>query len=263
MTETIAFLLGGICTAAIGFWYYQKRIRQPLLEYKKLGELRSQFAANVSHELKTPLAAIRALSETLLEGALEDPAVNRKMLENIQSQTLGLSKMVDNILYLSRLESISGKPTREDISLRILMEEVTSEFLDTARGREVVIEIDDIPVGVQVLGKRDLLRAILRNLVDNAIKFNRPGGKVTLHAATTPLTTTIEVSDTGFGIPPELHHRIFERFFQVDTSHSGDEGGTGLGLAIVKHAAELLGGQITLESTPGVGSTFRVTFSRT
>ena len=223
----------------------------------RLENLRKEFVANVSHELRTPLTSIRGFAETLLSGALSDPKNNREFVETIYQQSDRLTRLVDDLLDLSAIESGRKKPQPSAVELEPLVREVAAELQPFARKRKVKL-ILEVPKGLKVMADRDQLRQVFINLVDNAVKFNRPEGTVTVSAEAAEGRAEIAVSDTGSGIPEADLPRIFERFYRVDKARSRELGGTGLGLSIVKHIVEAHGGSIRAESRPGEGSTFRI-----
>jgi two-component system phosphate regulon sensor histidine kinase PhoR len=231
-----------------------------ITDLERLERIRKDFVANVSHELRTPLAAIRGYAETLLEGALEDPANNRKFIEVIRAQAARLTSIASDLLVLSDLES--GRPEAheaENISVIGALESARLAVESEAglRGVELVNgRMDD----VYVLGHRIRLEQALVNLLDNAVKFNRARGSVRIDLARRDDEVRITIADTGIGIPFEDLSRIFERFYRVDKARSREVGGTGLGLSIVKHAVERMHGRITVESELGKGSVFIITF---
>ncbi len=225
-------------------------------DIERLERIRKDFVANVSHELRTPLAAVTGYAETLLEGALEDPENGRKFVAIILSKARQLNNIVTDLLVLSTLES--GKPPLpEPISLRESLESAMRTVEPAARTRGVRLvcgPIDDL----NVLGHELRLEQVFVNLLDNAIKFNRPDGEVHVEVARAAENTLVRVKDTGPGIPSRDLPRIFERFYRVDKARSRATGGTGLGLAIVKHAVEQMGGSVSVESRLGQGSVFTV-----
>jgi two-component system phosphate regulon sensor histidine kinase PhoR len=231
-------------------------------ELTRLADMRRDFVANVSHELKTPLAAIRGYAETLRDGALEEPPTARRFTDRILVQCRRLQALLDDLLTLSRLESVASQATeREPVDLKAILVRAAEVLSAPARERQVKIEVDaadDVP---PVPGDPDGLERLVLNLADNAVKYNRPDGcvKLTLFQSDgPPETAVLEVTDSGIGIPQDALARIFERFYRVDKGRSREEGGTGLGLAIVKHVAQAHGGQVEVESRIGRGSTFRV-----
>jgi two-component system, OmpR family, phosphate regulon sensor histidine kinase PhoR len=232
-------------------------ILHDITDLERLERVRKDFVANVSHELRTPLTAIRGYAETLLDGALEDQENNRKFVEIIKAHSIRLNNIASDLLTLSRLES--GKPVdKETIAIRNAVENVVRTVEAEARLRKVKVkcrEIEDLTLS----GDRGLLEQALLNLLDNAVKFNHPGGEVWIEAARSfDARILISVSDTGTGIPSGDLPRIFERFYRVDKARSREVGGTGLGLSIVKHIIERMGGTITVESELGKGSTFTI-----
>jgi two-component system phosphate regulon sensor histidine kinase PhoR len=222
-------------------------------------QLRKDFVADVSHELRTPLAAIRGYAETLLDGALEDEANNRKFVEVILSHAIRLNNIASDLLVLSELDS-DARPAApsEPVSVRDVVESVVKTIEATANARNVRFEhlaCDDC----FIQGHRYRLEQVLVNLVDNAVKFNRPGGEVRIQCTcTNDGYVRISVSDTGIGIPSEDLKRVFERFYRVDRARSRPAGGTGLGLPIVKEIVNRMGGSVTVESQLGRGSTFTI-----
>jgi two-component system phosphate regulon sensor histidine kinase PhoR len=231
-----------------------------ITDLERLERIRKDFVANVSHELRTPLAAIRGYAETLLEGALEDPANNRKFVEIIKAQAARLNNIASDLLVLSELES--GKPdTTEPEPLRV--RNVLDSALRTVESAARVggIRLDCTKVeDVCVVGSKIRLEQALVNLLDNAIKFNRPSGEVRIAAkGIAEGRVSITVADTGIGIASEDLSRIFERFYRVDKAHSRAVGGTGLGLSIVKHVVERMSGKITVSSELGKGTIFSLT----
>jgi len=218
---------------------------------------RRQFVSNVSHELRSPLASIKAMVETLESGALEEKQVATDFIHRIHIDIERMSRIVEDLLELSRLESGQVALELTPMDVRPLMEEVKHEFQLRAEAKEITLKLgspDSLPL---VMGERNKLHQVLANLLDNALKFTPENGAVTLYAI--PLINMIQiyVSDTGIGIAEEHHSHIFERFYRVDSSRQYR--GTGLGLAIAKHIAQAHGGEIAVESHEGEGSTFSFT----
>ncbi len=229
-----------------------------ITEIERLERIRKDFVANVSHELRTPLAAIRGYSETLLDGGLEDASINRKFLETINAHAIRLTNISADLLTLSELDSKNAAVATTSVSLKdsisLAMRTVESE----ARIRDVKLDCNDFE-DIEISGHKLRLEQALINLLDNAIKFNRPGGEARVEVSRSASgQAKIRIADTGVGIPAQDLHRIFERFYRVDKVRSRDVGGTGLGLAIAKHAIELMNGSIEVASAPGKGSTFTV-----
>jgi len=224
-----------------------------ITELERLERVRKDFVANVSHELRTPLAAIHGYAETLLAGALEDQANNRKFVEIILAQAARLTNIASDLLTLSQLES-SGAGT-QSVSLAAALESAlrTVESAASARGIRLTHEkLDDL----RVMGNELRLEQVFVNLLDNAVKFNRPGGEVRVETLLKDGRVCVTIADTGIGIPSEDLPRIFERFYRVDKARSREMGGTGLGLSIVKHAVEQMGGTVAVDSRLGEGSRF-------
>jgi two-component system phosphate regulon sensor histidine kinase PhoR len=226
-------------------------------ELTRVADMRRDFVANVSHELKTPLAAIRGYAETLRDGALDEPATARRFTERILNQCQRLQALLDDLLTLSRLEGVASSLELEAVDLHALVRRAVELLTDAAREKGVQIEIAESPLP-PLLGDAEGMERLVVNLLENAVKYNRPEGKVLLRLARSDGEAVLEVSDTGIGIPPESIPRIFERFYRVDKGRSREEGGTGLGLAIVKHVAQAHRGNVEVESRLGRGSTFRV-----
>ena len=228
---------------------------QDVTTHYRYDQLRKEFVANVSHELKSPLTAIRGLIETLLEGALEDPANNRRFVQLIEEDVARLARLIDDLLALSQIESQVGGLTLTRLQLKPLVESVVASLEASLRARRLTVTLE-VPAELMVQADPDRLRQILVNLLDNAVKYNTDGGRILVRAGHEAQRVTVTVSDTGIGIPPEHLPRIFERFYRVDQARSRELGGTGLGLAIVKHLVEAHGGSVSVESQPGSGSAF-------
>jgi two-component system phosphate regulon sensor histidine kinase PhoR len=220
-------------------------------------QARKDFVANVSHELRTPLAAIRGYAETLLDGALNDPSVNRKFVEVIQSHAIRLNNIAQDLLALSELDSRPGAEPSTAVPIRELMDSVVRTVEGAAKAREVTVSVLSCD-NVVAMGNRLRLEQIFLNLVDNAVKFNHRSGSVSIEWRSSADVVEIAVSDTGIGIPSDDLNRIFERFYRVDRARSREEGGTGLGLSIVKESLEKMGGSISVESQLGRGTRFFV-----
>ena len=233
-------------------------VAQDVTEIRRLERMRREFVANVSHELKTPLTAIKSLLETLLSGALEDPANNRRFVTLIDEDATRLGRLIDDLLELSQIESKAAALQLQPVALQPLFEDLGHHLRPQLEARRVRLELALPPNTPAVQADPARLRQIFLNLLDNAIKFNAPGGRVSVRAAADGTTMRIAVEDTGIGIPEADLPRIFERFYRVDKARSRELGGTGLGLAIVKHLAELHAGRVTVESRPGQGSILTV-----
>ena len=217
---------------------------------------RQEFTANVSHELKTPLQTIIGSAELMENGIVKEEDVPR-FIGHIRKEASRLVFLIDDIIRLSQLDEGAEMP-REDVSLKVLSEEVCETLADAAKLKDISLEVtgDD---GV-INGVRRLLYEVVYNLCDNAIKYNNPGGSVKVSIAQKHGEVLLSVQDTGIGIAPEHQDKVFERFYRVDKSHSKQSGGTGLGLSIVKHAVQYHHGKIAVESELNKGTTISVLF---
>jgi two-component system sensor histidine kinase SenX3 len=225
-------------------------------ELRRLEAVRRDFVANLSHELKTPLGALSLLAETL-EGE-DDPEVVARLTARMGAEARRFSRILDDLLDLSRIES-GGTGTLAPVALAAVVDEATEGFFETAEARGVELSVSSPGEDVWVLANRRDLVSAVANLVDNAIKYSEPGGPVQLCAGRAGDRAYITVRDKGIGIPKRDQERIFERFYRVDRARSRWTGGTGLGLAIVRHVAAYHGGDVSVESAEGEGSTFRLT----
>ena len=227
-------------------------------ELRQLEGVRRDFVANISHELKTPLAAIRGLVETLIDDDEMEPATHQRFIEKIHDQSMRLSSLVSDLLTLSRLESDQGGVQFESTDLREAVAESYRALVHAAESKkvEMAARVADGPVVIE--GDGEALRELVDNLLSNAIKFTPEGGRVNMRLGVEGPNAVLTVEDTGIGIAPEDQGRIFERFYRVDKARARQLGGTGLGLSIVKHVALAHGGNVSLKSAPGRGSTFRV-----
>lgn len=217
---------------------------------------RREFTANVSHELKTPLQGIIGSAE-LIENGMVRPDDLPRFVGYIHAEAARLVTLIDDIIRLSQLDEGDAMPT-EPVDLLAVSQEAAENLHDAAAARNVTVSVTGQPAVLP--GVRRLIYEIVYNLCDNAIKYNRDGGRVDVTVAADAGGSSITVADTGIGIAPEHQARVFERFYRVDKSHSKASGGTGLGLSIVKHAVQYHHGRIELESTPGTGTTIRVVF---
>jgi two-component system phosphate regulon sensor histidine kinase PhoR len=231
-------------------------ILHDITDLERLENVRKDFVANVSHEFRTPLAAISGYAETLLDGAIEDQQNNRRFLEIIRSNAIRLNSIAADLLTLSELQG--GSQNTEQVPVREAIDSALSTIAAEAASRSVTVEKGPID-NVQVLGSRYRLEQALVNLIANAVKFNRPSGKVRVETRRNGSSIGILVSDTGMGIPSSDLPRIFERFYRVDKARSRQVGGTGLGLSIVKHIVERMDGRVSASSQLGKGSVFTIT----
>ena len=219
---------------------------------------RREFTANVSHELKTPLQGIIGSAE-LIENGMVRPDDLPRFVGHIHAEAARLVTLIDDIIRLSQLDEGDAMPT-EPVDLLAVSQEAAENLHDAAAARDVTVSVTGQPSVIP--GVRRLLYEVVYNLCDNAIKYNRDGGRVDVTVAADAGGSSITVADTGIGIAPEHQSRVFERFYRVDKSHSKASGGTGLGLSIVKHAVQYHHGRIELESTPGTGTTIRAVFPK-
>jgi two-component system phosphate regulon sensor histidine kinase PhoR len=228
-------------------------------DMQRLENVRRDFVANVSHELKTPVASIKGFVETLLDGAADDPADNRRFLEIIARQADRLAAIIEDLLSLSRIEQAEGTGDlpRERVAIGSVLAAAIADCEPRAAERTIAFETD-CPTDLVAAVNPPLVEQALINLVDNAIKHSEPGRTIRLAAAAEDGDLLIRVRDEGCGIEPEHLPRLFERFYRVDQARSRQQGGTGLGLAIVKHIVQAHGGTVDVESTPGVGTTFTI-----
>ena len=224
-------------------------------EAKRLEAVRRDFVANASHELKTPAASIQAAGETIRSAARDDPSVIPRFAEQLEREAFRLSRIVSDLLDLSRLET--GDELDEEVPLEQVVKEERDRFEETARESGLTLSIDLGPVP-PVRGSARDLSLLVRNLVDNAIRYTKPGGRVDVTLSSEGTEVVLSVADTGVGIPTRELPRIFERFYRVDRARSRETGGTGLGLSIVKHVIENHGGTVNVTSELGRGTRFEV-----
>jgi two-component system sensor histidine kinase SenX3 len=228
-------------------------------EEHRVDAMRSDFIANVSHELKTPLAAMAVLAETLVD-QIGDPAAAGRMADRLVKEAHRLSKLIGDSLDLSEAEA-PDRP-RSPVALDTVIVDVIAELAPEATDQGVELQVEAFPPSAVVWGERRQLQSMLTNLIENAIKYSRPGTerrpRVSVSAKVTKKELVVSVDDEGIGIPEQHLARIFERFYRVDKGRSQESGGTGLGLSIARHVARNHGGDITVESQVGIGSTFRV-----
>ena len=235
----------------------QQKVDELKVEHYRQDTMRREFTANVSHELKTPLTSISGYAE-LIESGLVKPEDVPRFAGTIYREAQRLIVLVNDIIRLSRLEDKEVLQETEDIPLPDLCRETCSYLEEAAARRQVTLTVTGQPMTIH--GIRQIAEEILYNLCDNAIKYNRPGGTVTVTVFSREGRPAVEVRDTGIGIPEKEQSRVFERFYRVDKSHSKELGGTGLGLSIVKHGAAFLGARLELESEEQVGTAIRVLF---
>ena len=230
-----------------------------LTRLKQLENTRRDFVANVSHELRTPLSLIKGYVETLLLGGPHEPATVERFLRAVHKHTDRLAFLIEDLLTISHLESGALAMSLQPLPLRPLVDRVLEDLRGQQRSRKVTLE-NQVDAGAVVRGDADRLQQVLFNLVDNAIKYGRPDGRVEVGSRRVN-DAWIEawVRDNGPGIPPDALNRVYERFYRADKARSRDQGGTGLGLAIVKHIVQSHGGDVRTESELGQGTVFRFT----
>jgi len=233
-----------------------------ITEIKRLEKVRKDFIANVSHELKTPVATISGFAETVLDESGKNQENVIEFTQIIYDEAQRLSLLIYDLLELSKLESDENNLNMQTLDLSHLVGENVDRMVKVARLRKINIEYNQPPKSIELISDPDSINQILSNLLDNAIKYSMDEGQIEVKLEELSDQVKISVSDSGIGIPGKEIPRIFERFYRVDKARSRKTGGTGLGLAIVKHLVENLGGQITVESTLGQGSTFSFTIPK-
>ena len=245
---------------------FTHRISEENFEKEQREELRQQFSANVSHELKTPLTSISGFAEILKNGGT-DEQTTKDFANTIYEETQRMISLVNDIIKLSKLDEKSISQEKEEINLAELSKEVITPLLPVAEKKNVKIDLE-AENQVFINGVRSVIFEMIYNLVENAIKYNKNNGKVIVKISKTSenfssklkQTVVLSVSDTGIGIPKNEQERIFERFYRIDKSRSKESGGTGLGLSIVKHGAKYHNAKVALSSQEGKGSTFTLYF---
>ena len=237
----------------------QKQLQQQAGQLRQALELRREFTANVSHELKSPLHSISGYAELLKEGIVKQEDIPQ-FSERIYSEAQRMITLVEDIISLSHLDEGGEDFQRKTVDLYALTESVVQRLQPEARAAKINLSFKGC--GTELYGVPQLLGGIIFNLCDNAIKYNHENGDVRVEITDDKNHILLTVTDTGIGIPEEYQERIFERFYRVDKSHSKEVGGTGLGLSIVKHAARFHNAGIELSSTPGIGTTVTVRFPK-
>ncbi len=232
-----------------------------ITEIKQLEQMRKDFVANVSHELKTPITSIKGFTETLLDGALNDPHAAKMFLDIIWKESGRMETLVADLLDLSKIEQKGLSLNIKRISLNKLVKEVVVTLENRLEAKQLVLQVN-LPDGLFIQGDEYRLKQVFLNLITNAILYTPPGGRITIEGKDSEQLVHVTVSDTGIGIEKSELPRIFERFYRVDKARSRESGGTGLGLAIVKHIMEAHHGKIKAESKPNEGTSFTVSFQK-
>lgn len=221
---------------------------------QRMEAARRDFVANVSHELKTPVAAMGLLAEATVDAA-DDPVAVTRWASKLQAESVRLGALVNELIALSRLQGADALPDLAVVEVDAVVDETMARVATAAENAGITLTSDE-PSGLLVRGDRSLLVTAMTNLVDNAISYSAAGTQVSVTRSSRDDQVQISVTDRGVGIAPEYTERVFERFFRIDPARSRSTGGTGLGLAIVKHVAANHGGTATVWSRPGTGSTF-------
>ena len=229
-----------------------------LSELHRLDMVRREFVANASHELKTPITAIRGLVETLIDDSALSASTRERFLVKIKDQSMRLSSIVIDLLALSRLESKGSNKEAAFFDLRDVVQAMANFFAPLGEEKGIIVNVELNSLPIEITADENAIGQAVSNLLDNALKHTPKGGRITVRLSVQDGEAVVEIEDTGVGIEPQDQDRIFERFYRVDKARSRGLGGTGLGLAIVKHIAFVHNGRVAVESTPGAGSTFRV-----
>lgn len=231
-------------------------VMRDITAFREVERMKTEFVANVSHELKTPLTSIKGFVETLLDGALDDRNTRRHFLEIINDEADRLNRLINDLLSLSKIEAKYKEIVRTPLDLERMINSTVSILSPQAKEKNLTINVNIRQSLPTVDADEDMIGQVMINLIDNAVKYTPAGGQVNITAEKEANWVKVAVSDTGIGIPRESLPRLFERFYRVDKARSREMGGTGLGLAIVKHIMEVHGGKIEVDSEVGKGSTF-------
>ena len=230
-----------------------------LTELRQVETSRREFVSNVSHELRTPLSSIKAMAETLEDGGLNDPSINADFVQRIHIEADRMTTLVNDLLELTSLQSGQADMKAQQVDIASVIREEGSRYVQVAEGLGIEARVslpEDLP---KIVAQEDRMRQVVRNLLDNALKFTPENGRIDISASTNHDVVEVRVSDNGLGIPPESLPHIFERFYKVERSRRNE--GSGLGLAIVKNIVQAYGGEVSVESCEGEGSTFSFTLS--
>ena len=228
-------------------------------EVRRMESMRRDFVSGVSHELKTPLTVIQACTETLLDGAIDEPETAKRFLGQIEQQSERLLQLILGMLQLARVESGQQLLDDEPVDVFNIADDVVAEMRPVAEGKRIALDLAG-EKELFVLGDYQAIRTIVGNLVDNALKYTNEGGEVRVVLQTDTSGNSLCVTDTGVGISQTDQERVFERFYRVERDRNRERGGTGLGLAIVKHLSQSMGAEVNLTSTPGKGSSISIRF---
>lgn len=231
-------------------------LKRDISRFEKLERVRSEFLANVSHELRTPIFSIQGFIETLIDGAIDDPNVNREFLQKAYEHSERLNNLLNDLIEISRIESGEMRMSFRYFNITEFLKSVVEEVLPKAEKKSLKVVQDTNTLEVLVLGDKDRLRQVLYNLIDNSVKYTHAGGKIEVGFDELPNSVRVFVRDNGAGIGEEHLSRIFERFYRVDKDRSRSVGGTGLGLAIVKHIIDAHNSKVEVKSELGKGSEF-------
>ena len=252
-----------IGSLAAGINEMAETLGEDLERQRKLERVRSEFLGNVSHELRTPIFSIQGFLETLLDGAVDDPAVNRDFLGKAHRHAERLNALLNDLIEISRIESGEMKMSFRWFLANELLSGVNEDLRPLADRKQIALILEYPAVtDLRVFGDRDRLKQVMVNLIENAVKYTESGGSIRVSVRLEADHAAFVVADTGIGIAEEHLGRIFERFYRVDKDRAREVGGTGLGLAIVKHIVEAHGGTISVQSEPGTGSVFTFTVKR-
>jgi two-component system phosphate regulon sensor histidine kinase PhoR len=238
------------------------KVTNDILDMKRLERVRSEFLGNVSHELRTPIFAIQGFLETLLDGALDDENVRHQFVERAFVNAERLSTLLTDLIDISRIESGEMKLSLRYFDVNEVINEVGATLSGLAEANNTTLNIITSNTQLDVLIDKERFSQVITNLLENAIKYNKPQGSVTLSAFAENGSVLVKIEDTGIGIPEEHIDRIFERFYRVDKDRSRSVGGSGLGLAIVKHIIEAHKATISVQSSYGIGTTFTIRLRR-
>lgn len=255
ISAAVSRLPGDPCPGAV-------LVLHDVTDLRRLEQLRREFVANVSHELKTPLSSIAAYTETLLDGAMDDPEHNREFLKRIDEQTERLQTLIVELLSLARMEAQEAAAELEPVDALTIIADSVDAHQAVADAKRIRLEFLSEMPPTPVLANAEGVQTIIDNLLDNAINYTPEGGSVTVRSVADGEWLCIDVADTGMGIAREHQARVFERFFRIDKARSRELGGTGLGLSIVKHICQAYGGSVSVASQIGQGSTFTVRLKR-